>query len=77
MQKIVKVKIEGMHCVSCEKIISMELEELPGITSVKVSSSEGQAIVKADSSLKTETILSTIKKAGYGAELTEEKNETE
>ena len=77
MQKIVKLKISGMHCPSCEKLVGMKLEKLPEVTSFKVSAEKGQAEIETDSSLQSDQIVSKIKEAGYDAEIIEEENKDE
>lgn len=63
-----ELKIDGMHCGSCEKLIVAELEELPGITNIKIDSKKGTGKMEVDTSKVTEeTIIETIKGAGYEA----------
>ncbi|MEK7104180.1 MAG: heavy-metal-associated domain-containing protein, partial [Patescibacteria group bacterium] len=60
MKKII-LKIEGMHCASCEKIITMELEELSGVSNIKIDSTRGTGELEIDSNLVSdETILQKI-----------------
>lgn len=66
MKKVFSVS--GMHCGSCAKIISMELEELPGVKSVNVDYAGGKATVEFDEKkADAGKIVETIKKAGYSA----------
>ena len=72
MKKII-LKIDGMHCQSCEKIITMELEELPGISNIKIDSTAGTGELEIDNNLVNErTVLQAIEKAGYKAEIINE-----
>ena len=74
MKKII-LKIDGMHCQSCEKIITMELSELGGVSSIKIDSIAGTGELEIDNNLVSEqTILQTIEKAGYKAEITNKEN---
>ncbi|MHB8903997.1 MAG: heavy-metal-associated domain-containing protein, partial [Patescibacteria group bacterium] len=38
MKKKILLKIEGMHCASCEILTKEELSELPGVSEVSISS---------------------------------------
>ncbi|OGJ48155.1 hypothetical protein A2344_02835 [Candidatus Peregrinibacteria bacterium RIFOXYB12_FULL_41_12] len=64
--KNIQLKIEGMHCASCAKIIEMELSDLKGISKVNVSFADKTAAVSFDEEkLSEKEIAETIKKAGY------------
>jgi len=45
MQKLLKLKIEGMHCASCETLIRDELSELKGVSDIKVDANLGEGSV--------------------------------
>lgn len=65
MEKI-KLNIEGMHCPSCEILITDELKELDGVKKAKVNHKSGIAEVEFDASKTTkDQIIETIKKEGY------------
>lgn len=74
MRKELELKIEDMHCDSCEKIIKMELENLKGFISANIDSKKDRGSVVVDSSVKNEEVIEVIKKAGYKAEVVSEKN---
>lgn len=62
MKKI--LKIGGMHCESCAKIIEMELENF--VNSIKVNVSKGIAEIDFDERKISENrIKEIISKAGY------------
>jgi len=64
----IKLKIEGMHCSSCEKIIGLELEDLSGVSDIKIDSKNGTgSITLNDDSTSEEQIIKTIEAAGYKA----------
>ncbi|MCL5407621.1 MAG: heavy-metal-associated domain-containing protein [Patescibacteria group bacterium] len=69
--KELKFKISGMHCGSCEKIIQMELDDTEGVLESRVDSKTSSGFVKTEDNVSPETIIETIKKAGYKAELNE------
>ncbi len=65
MEKI-KLNVEGMHCPSCEILISDALNELDGVTNAKLDHKSGTAEVEFDNSkIKKEDIIEVIKKEGY------------
>lgn len=65
--KKLKLKIEGMHCVSCAMTIDFDLEDL-GVKSAKTSYAKQEAEVEFDEEkIKSEKIIEQIKKAGYKA----------
>jgi Cu+-exporting ATPase len=74
MRKELELKIEGMHCNSCEKIIKMELEDIKGFVTANIDSKKGKGNVVVDSSVKNEEVIRVMKKAGYKAEVISEKN---
>jgi len=71
--KNINLKIEGMHCESCEKIIKMEIEEVPGVLESKIDSKIGTGNIKVEDSVEGEVIIEAVKKAGYKAEISEVK----
>ena len=69
--KHLKLKITGMHCASCEKIIGLELSDLPGASNIKTNWNAGTSELDLDTQKNSEQdIIDTIKKAGYTAEIT-------
>ncbi len=72
MGKNITLKITGMHCHSCETIITEELSELPGVSEIKISAETGLATLVLDESRnKAEDVLAAVQKAGYEAILSE------
>ncbi|KKQ27240.1 MAG: Copper-translocating P-type ATPase [Candidatus Magasanikbacteria bacterium GW2011_GWC2_37_14] len=68
MERTVKLKIEGMHCGSCEKIIEMELLDVPGIKSAKVNYQSGEGDIVADQEITDIQLKDAVFRAGYKAE---------
>lgn len=67
------LKIEGMHCESCEKIIALKLNDLPGIFASEFSFKKKSGEVSYDTDTTNPTkILEVIKKEGYKAEIVDE-----
>ncbi|EKD56400.1 MAG: hypothetical protein ACD_58C00200G0001 [uncultured bacterium] len=73
MQKEIKLKISGMHCASCEKIIAMKLEELDGIIDFKIDAKSGSGIVITKDNVLSSQIIEIINKAGYKSKVESEK----
>ena len=68
MQRLVKLKIDGMHCASCETIIKDELGEVRGVSDIKVNAKlgEGSVILEMDTT-SVNDLLVAVEKAGYKA----------
>ncbi|MFA4954022.1 MAG: heavy metal translocating P-type ATPase [Patescibacteria group bacterium] len=78
MPQTIEFKVHGMHCASCEKLIKAELDELPGISDVKIDHTTGQGTVRVDDSRTGATqIVEAIGRAGYASEIAPGKTETE
>ena len=61
-----KLKIQGMHCTSCEKIIEKRLLELDGVQSAIVDFAAQTAVITFDNQKLTESqIKSAIEEKGY------------
>ncbi|MFA4880544.1 MAG: heavy metal translocating P-type ATPase [Candidatus Doudnabacteria bacterium] len=69
MQKII-LKIHGMHCASCKKLVEAELSSLTGVKYAKVDYALGKGEVKADENVSDALLIEAVKKAGYEAEIT-------
>lgn len=59
------IPIKGMHCKSCEVLISQELEALPGVASARVSLANGSAIIMAAKLPADSEIAKAVSAAGY------------
>ncbi|MBS3165486.1 heavy-metal-associated domain-containing protein [Candidatus Woesearchaeota archaeon] len=64
MKQIVRVK--GMHCHSCEILLTDSLQELPGVKAVKVSQKDSQVVVEFDEKkVSLDAIKAKIKEEKY------------
>jgi Cu+-exporting ATPase len=72
MDRTIKLKIDGMHCVSCEKIIGMELSDIQGVRSAKIDFQAGTGEVIVDQNVSDEQIIAVIAKAGYKSEVVQD-----
>lgn len=67
--KMLKIKVKGMHCKSCEVLLKESLEELNGVKEVKVSHVSGVIFINMDENkVRKEDIVKKIEKEGYGVE---------
>lgn len=64
MNKII-VPIKGMHCRSCEILISEKIREIPGINGVSVNYKKSQAVIYSKQQINKSLIENAIRDAGY------------
>lgn len=64
---VFQIQIEGMGCSSCEMKVTNALSELPGVLSVTVSASSGNALLNIDRSgdFNPGMAVSAVEKTGY------------
>lgn len=68
MRSEVKLYLDGMYCRECKDIISLALNNEPGIIQTNVSYSKSSAnIVYENTVTDVHTIIGFVKKAGYSA----------
>ncbi len=65
MKQQVEFTVTGMHCKSCEQIITEELQEISGVSNIKISSDTGKGSLDALENTDNLKILEAITKAGY------------
>ncbi len=63
--KTTKLNVQGMHCKSCEMLLTDSLSEIDGITDVSVSVKDGTATVTHDGGVSEAQIRKTIEAEGY------------
>ena len=59
------VKIQGMTCGHCEGRVNTELGKIGGVTDVKASAGDSQAVITSDAALDAEAISQAVIAAGY------------
>lgn len=64
MEKKIKLDVKGMHCASCSKILTGELEKI-GASSINVNPVSGKAFARVDESVSTEKIDAAVRAAGF------------
>ncbi len=62
--KKVKLDIEGMHCASCSKILTSELEKI-GAKEISVNPVSGKAFASVDNDVSIEQLGKAVKDAGF------------
>ena len=68
-KEIIKLNISGMTCVNCSNGIEKAVNKLDGLESSKVSFASNEGAFFIDNKLlNKETLISKIKKLGYGVE---------
>lgn len=71
----VNLSLSGMHCASCAGIIERALKKVPGVKSANVNFAAEKALINYDPDLvNVDSLLKTVKDAGYGATLVDEKD---
>lgn len=69
--------VQGMHCQSCEVLITEELNELPGVSELTIDHTTGKGSLKLDESLSSQQeVIAAIQQAGYSASIEEPKAST-
>ena len=63
-------KVTGMHCSSCSMLVTMNVEELAGVSKVECDHATGRTVITFDPSrLSVAALSGAIADAGYTAEL--------
>lgn len=58
------IKISGMHCGACQKVIEKKLMKIEGVEKVNVELS-GEAIITANRSINIDEVKLALKGTGY------------
>jgi len=58
------IKVNGMYCESCEKLLKMEIGDVKGVS--KVEADHARGMVEVEGSASEKSIADAIVKAGYG-----------
>ncbi len=60
-----KIRISGMHCASCEKILTMAVDEVEGAKMLKIDHKSGEAKVEAKDAETLAKVKKAIEAEGY------------
>lgn len=64
----VKMKITGMYCAACVINVSKALNDVPGVTGVRMNAARAEAFIKIDRSLlDTQSLTEAVNKCGFAA----------
>ena len=58
-------KVSGMHCPSCEKILQLDIGDVPGVKAVKANYKTGVVSVDGEG-FDANAVKKAIKQNGYG-----------
>ncbi|MFO7727613.1 MAG: cation transporter [Desulfonatronovibrio sp.] len=62
---MIRIKIQGMSCQHCVQAVTNALSDMDGITNVKVSLENSEAVFNSSEEADMEKIKQTIEEAGY------------
>ncbi|MRR09858.1 hypothetical protein EG831_07275, partial [bacterium] len=66
MNRTYRVAIEGMHCHACERLVTANLSEVPGITVLSADAKAGTALIQStNGEPDTASIARAIEAAGF------------
>ena len=63
----ITLSVEGMMCAHCVAHVTKALQQVQGVTDVSVSLEKKQAVVTAENSVSTQTLVDAVTAAGYKA----------
>lgn len=61
----IKLRIQGMTCVSCEALIEKRLKQIPGLKSCRIDHRRGEAEVACASRASEKKVVQAIRELGY------------
>jgi copper chaperone CopZ len=62
-------KVNDMHCPSCPRLITLDLEDMPGVLAVNASLDTKLVVVEYDpDSISISELIDSIKDSGYHAQ---------
>lgn len=70
------IVIEGMHCNRCAERLQLELSEIDGLKSAKVSFKNKKAVINYKGLFPKDVIEKVVEKTGYTAIIEPDKNES-
>ena len=54
------IKVLGMTCEACTKLVSRRFSKVPGVTEVKIDLASGEAFVSGDASLNVAALSESL-----------------
>ena len=62
------IRIGKMHCASCEKLLKMAIEEVPGVSVKAISHAKGEAKIEMADAGSWTAVKKAIEAEGYTAQ---------
>ena len=62
---VVRLRVEGMRCHSCEQVLTAWLSDIRGIEAVLANHANGQVVIYADPDVPVDAMLTAIIRAGF------------
>lgn len=59
------IKVKGMTCQHCVKMVTKALQSLQGVRNVEVSLEKAEARIESDRPITSDILREALKKAGY------------
>ncbi|MCX6695045.1 MAG: heavy-metal-associated domain-containing protein [Candidatus Altiarchaeota archaeon] len=63
--KKTELKVKGMHCRSCEMLVSEEVGEVAGVKKVEADHKAGIVRIESEDNVDLSAVKSKIKELGY------------
>lgn len=60
-----KLNVKGMHCQSCEKLLTISINEIDGVHVQSISYKTGQILIDYDDESKLDKVKAIIEDNGY------------
>ena len=60
-----RIRIDGMHCHACERLITANLLQVPGVTGVSADAQAGTAVITLDAEPDANALAAAIEAAGF------------
>lgn len=66
---IIRISIQGMHCIMCARSVEIALKNIKGVKNVKVNYNLREAVIEKEPGLKESEIIKKVSQLGYRASL--------
>ncbi|GGC97643.1 copper chaperone [Tersicoccus solisilvae] len=61
-------QVTGMTCGHCEAAVRQEVDQIPGVESIRVSAQAGTLIVNSSTEIDDAQVVAAVEEAGYTAQ---------
>ncbi|MBF4569063.1 heavy-metal-associated domain-containing protein [Plantibacter sp. VKM Ac-2880] len=59
--------VTGMTCSHCERSVTEEVSQIPGVSAVDVSAASGRLVITSEAPVEDAAVLAAVDEAGYAA----------